>query len=121
MKKVIDDEHPLSYFLKSAREDMDMKQVDVMKLTGINNKTLGGYENGTSEPDFNTLSVLAKLYNISLDEIIDIKETKHWQDFYRLTDNEKNVVSLFRKLPKDRQDELIVQLSALVKYLKCKD
>ena len=121
MNRKIDKDHTLAYFLKAAREDMDIKQIDVMKLTGINNKTLAGYENGTSEPDFNTLSMLAKLYHISLDEIIDIKDKKQWQDFYQLTESEKKIISLFRQLSIDRQNELIVQLNALIKYLKCKN
>lgn len=35
-------------FLKAAREDLDLSQVRVMELTGINNKTLSGYENNPS-------------------------------------------------------------------------
>ena len=72
MKRKIDENHPLSYFLKSAREDMDLTQLDVMRLTGINNKTLSGYENGVAEPDFKSLATLSKLYNISFDELLCI-------------------------------------------------
>lgn len=39
----------LGYILKSAREDNDLTQIQVMRLTGINNKTLSGYENGVSQ------------------------------------------------------------------------
>lgn len=53
--------------LKTARTNAGLKQVDVMRKVGINNKTLSGYENGVAEPDLDTLKVLATLYNVSLD------------------------------------------------------
>lgn len=56
--------------LKQARQKMRFTQIDVMKKTGINNKTLSGYENGVSEPDLDSLKKLADLYQISLDELI---------------------------------------------------
>jgi transcriptional regulator with XRE-family HTH domain len=56
--------------LKQARKQRHLKQVQVAKLTGINNKTLSGYENGVSEPDYETLKILSELYEISLDFII---------------------------------------------------
>ena len=55
-------------FLKATREDLDMSQIKVMELTGINNKTLSGYENGVSQPDIQTFVVLAKLYGFSIDK-----------------------------------------------------
>ncbi|MFF2907668.1 helix-turn-helix domain-containing protein [Paenibacillus sp. NPDC057934] len=56
--------------LREAREQKNYKQIHVMKKVGINNKTLSGYENGVSKPDYDTLKTLAKLYEVSLDELI---------------------------------------------------
>lgn len=53
--------------LKWAREKKDLKQTQVKDRTGINNKTLSGYENEVSEPDVETLKTLATLYEVSLD------------------------------------------------------
>ncbi len=41
-----------------------------MKLTNVNHKTLSGYENGVSEPDLETLKILAILYNVSTDYLL---------------------------------------------------
>ena len=38
-----------------------LTQTQVMALTGINNKTLSGYENGVSEPDLQTFALLLRL------------------------------------------------------------
>lgn len=59
-------------FLKSTREDLDMSQIKVMELTGINNKTLSGYENGVSQPDIQTFAVLARLYGFSIDKLFGL-------------------------------------------------
>ncbi len=116
MKRKIDETHPLSYFLKSAREDLDLTQRDVMKLTGINNKTLSGYENGVAEPDFKSLAALAKLYQISFDELLSINANKNISDYF-LTNNEFHMLTLFRNFTEEKQCELIVQMQALSDFL----
>lgn len=56
--------------LKKARERKGLKQVDVFERTGINNKTLSRYENGGSEPDTQTLTQLADLYEVTTDWLL---------------------------------------------------
>ena len=52
----------LGYALRLARERRGLTQTQVMNLTGINNKTLSGYENNIAEPDLQTLTTLLRLY-----------------------------------------------------------
>lgn len=52
--------------LRLARQKAGLKQMQVKERTRIHNKTLSGYENGVSEPDLNTLTILADLYGVSL-------------------------------------------------------
>ncbi len=56
--------------LRAAREAKRLTQVQVKKLTNINNKTLSGYEKGVSEPDVATLITLANLYGTSVDYLV---------------------------------------------------
>ena len=44
-----------------------------MELTGINRKSLSGYENNVAEPDLNTFATLARLYDLSADDVLEIK------------------------------------------------
>ena len=44
-----------------------------MELTGINRKTLSGYENSVAEPDLDTFARLLRLYQLSADEVLGIK------------------------------------------------
>ena len=41
-----------------------------MELTGINRKTLSGYENSVAEPDLDTFARLLRLYQLSADEVL---------------------------------------------------
>lgn len=56
--------------LKEARESKRLRQIDVQKQIGVNNRTLSGYENGISEPDYSTLISLSNLYDVSVDWLL---------------------------------------------------
>ena len=58
--------------LRLARERRELTQVQVMAMTGINNKTLSGYENGVAEPDLETLAILLRLYQASADQLLGL-------------------------------------------------
>ena len=60
--------------LKEVRQKRKLTQIEVMKKTGINNKTLSGYENGVSNPDFESLKKLANLYKVSIDQLLEAEE-----------------------------------------------
>lgn len=102
----------ISEILKSTREDLDFTQIDVMHRTGINNKTLSGYENGVSEPDLKTFATLLNLYDLSADDVLEIKKHDE-QPNSNLNSIEKQLVSYFRQLTLNRQEDLLIMLKAL--------
>lgn len=88
--------------LRAARERKKLKQIQVKEKTGINNKTLSGYENGVSEPDLETLKILANLYEVSTDWLLgkEIKNEKEsefslpeniYEEIIRKTEEKYNV------------------------------
>ena len=93
----------LSSRLKYAREKNDLKQTDVQKVTGINNKTLSNYENGVSSPNPETLKILAILYNVSADYLlgIDIKTENR-----TITENQSELLKKNDELDPQYQIEL---------------
>lgn len=100
--------------LKNARENKDYTQKRVMELTGINRKSLSGYENNVAEPDLNTFTTLARLYDLSADDVLEIKPGHASLSLSRL---ETRMLLVFHSLPEERQREVLVQLEALSKYL----
>lgn len=56
--------------LKKSRENKRLTQIEVSKKLGISNGTLSGYERDYRDPDTDTLSKLAHLYDVSLDWLL---------------------------------------------------
>lgn len=104
----------IGLILKNGRENKDYTQKRVMELTGINRKSLSGYENNVAEPDLNTFATLANLYNLSADEVLEIKPA---YNSIKLSHLENSMLFAFHSLTEGKQREFLVQLEALVKYL----
>ena len=101
--------------LKNARENKEYTQKQVMELTGIHRKSLSGYENNVAEPDLSTFATLANLYGISADEALEIGEPDPSVSLLRF---EFQVLSLFKELDAKHQEELLIQITALVRCKK---
>ncbi|SEO80906.1 Helix-turn-helix [Amphibacillus marinus] len=57
--------------LRKCREEIGLKQNSVAEKIGVKNNTLSSYEKGIRQPDYETLNKLAKLYNVSIDYLIN--------------------------------------------------
>jgi len=84
--------------LKKARENKKLTQVSVADKTGINNKTLSGYENAVSEPDYDSLKALASLYDVSIDWLLGNEQERAYalpeseiEHIIKETENKYNV------------------------------
>lgn len=88
--------------LRIARDLKGVKQTKVSDDTGINNKTLSGYERDISEPDIDTIKILAEYYNISLDYLLG------------KTDNATPYKELYEKV--DIKEEYKEEIEALEKF-----
>lgn len=65
--------------IRDLREDRDLRQIDVAKATGIDQKTLSNYETGKTNPDSYAIIRLCDFFNVSADYLIgrnDEKSTK---------------------------------------------
>ena len=62
--------------IRALREDNDKTQSEIAKLLKIGQKTYSDYELGKTRIPVDSLIVLAKYYNVSMDYICDISD-KH--------------------------------------------
>jgi transcriptional regulator with XRE-family HTH domain len=62
--------------IKKARENKGLLQIDVEAITHIKRSTLSGYEIGRTQPDLETLGILADLYEVSVDWLLGTKGGK---------------------------------------------
>ena len=56
--------------IKLYRESKDMTQVEIAEALGVKPATISKYESGTLEPNIESLKRLAKIFNVSVDELI---------------------------------------------------
>ena len=90
----------LGYALRLARERRGLTQTQVMNLTGINNKTLSGYENNIAEPDLQTLTTLLRLYRVSADRLLHLPVSAQ-----ELPADEVRLLTLYRAFPEEQRQQ----------------
>ena len=59
--------------LKKAREQTGFTQIEAAKETKIPRSTLANYETGRTEPDIETIGILADFYGVSTDWLLGTK------------------------------------------------
>jgi len=69
--------------LRLLREDKNLFQKDVAKVLGFSDITISHYERGYSEPNLDTLMVLAAFFEVTVGQLLGSEELfwlKHKKD-----------------------------------------
>lgn len=96
--------------LRNLIEELDITQKQLATDLKIAPSTIGGYVQNTSEPDFYTLKALARYFNVSLDYLLDFERSEITN-----TQNEKELLRIFRTLTLEQQELYIEQGKAFVR------
>ena len=103
--------------LKSARLEKGYTQLQVSNLTSIGNKTISDYERGITEPDAETIAILATLYDVSTDYLLcKTRDKKHRAPVISEYDIK---VALFDG-DKDVTDEMWEEVKSFARFVKQK-
>ena len=60
--------------IKELREDRDLRQSDVAKETGIDQRTLSNYETGKTNPDSFAIIRLSEFFGVSCDYLLGVND-----------------------------------------------
>ena len=83
----------LGMMIASLRKENGMTQLDLADKMGVTDKAVSKWERDISYPDVNTIAKLAEVFEISVDELMQIKnESQH--------DTKKDVTSLIHIIMK---------------------
>lgn len=91
---------------------IDEREITQKKLAQdlqIPASTLGGYVQGTSEPDFDTLKIFARYFNVSSDYLLDI------HDNLARSRREEELLRIFRTLTPEQQELYLEQGKVFVR------
>lgn len=103
--------------LKIIRESKNITQSRLSNEIGVPQQTISSYESGKAKPSIKTLCRMAEFLNTSTDYLLDKTDVMHPVD--ELTSNgllleELQLISMFRKLPTNRQRQIIGNISRLI-------
>ena len=95
--------------LRNLIDERDMTQKELAKKLNIAASTLGGYIQGYSEPDFETLKLLASYFDVSTDYLLDFQRNRSY------TRNQQELLRIFDSLTPEQQELYIEQGKAFIR------
>lgn len=96
--------------LKTARKDAGLTQVEIAQRINVSQQCYSDYENGKTDPDMNTLVMIADILQVSTDYLLgrtDELGAMITSPAQSLSDRETRVLSLFRKMSTAQQNRYI--------------
>lgn len=63
--------------LKNLRNQANITQVEMSKITGISQSAIAMYESGRREPNFETLEMLSSFFNVPIGHLLGDKENSN--------------------------------------------
>lgn len=89
--------------LRNLIEERNLTQKKVANDLNIAPSTMGGYVQGSSEPDFETLKRIAEYFNVSADYLLSMKSINC------SSSSEDELIRVFRSLTNEQQRIYIEQ------------
>lgn len=99
--------------IKALVEESNMSYQDLEKLTGIKKSSLQRYASGvTTKIPLDVIEKLSAAFNVSQEYLMGWDEKKDSPSDPELTEGEKILLDLFRRVPEDKQQMLLQMIRA---------
>lgn len=89
--------------IKQLRKDNKITQTELGKILNVEKSTISMYENNNTQPPIQTLSTIAKYFNVTTDYLLG-NETKNKEQNSQDKD-EKDIAKSMKKLKEQLKDE----------------
>ena len=102
--------------ISELRKEKGLNQVALGMKLNVSQKMISAYENETHQPSIDTLIRMSKIFNTSVDYILGVSNIRATAENFSmngLTQDEIELLSLFKELSKDKQKQAIGILFAL--------
>lgn len=114
----MDNKNIFAYNLKRYMELKGKSRNDISEALGISYFTVSDWVNGKKYPRMDKVEMLANYFGIQKSDLIEEKEEKNPPEEPRLTEGERMLVELFRRVPEDRQELVLGMIRAALGSLK---
>lgn len=102
--------------IKALVDSSALSYQELEKLTGIKKSSLQRYASGvTTKIPLDVIEKLSKSFNVSQEYLMGWDEKKDSPSELSLTEGEKMMLELFRRIPEDRQAAALELLRAALK------
>lgn len=102
--------------IAELRKEKHLNQVGLGLKLNVSQKMISAYESGTHQPSIDTLIEMSKIFNTSIDYITGNSDIRLPAETFLkdgLSEKEIELLDLFKKLPKEKQDQAIGIVFAL--------
>lgn len=102
--------------IKELRKSKNLNQVGLSLKLNVSQRMISSYEKGDSQPSIDTLKAMSKIFDTSVDYIIENTDIKTPIDRFamdNLTPNEVKLLDIFKKLNRNQQQQAIGIVFAL--------
>lgn len=100
----------ISEALRTLLEEHDLTQKQLALDLNVAPSTLGGYVQGTSEPDVATLKRIASYFQVSMDYLLDFPKTSD------AVPGENELLRIFRSLSEKERELFLEQGKLLLRF-----
>lgn len=113
-----------SSVLKALRMKHKLTQKELSHILGVSESTVGMYERGQREPDFEMLEMIADYFNVDMDYLTGRSSVERQYTFspssFILTSSEEQLLSSYRNLNSEGQNKLLDYADDLIQSEKYK-
>lgn len=105
--------------IAELRKNAHLNQVGLAMKLNVSQKMISAYESGTHQPSIDTLIRMSEIFNVSVDYIIGNSDIKCPADSFSkigLTENEIKLLDIYKKLGREKQQQAIGIIFALLNY-----
>jgi transcriptional regulator with XRE-family HTH domain len=102
-------------FASNLKRYMELKgksRNDISEALGISYFTVSDWVNGKKYPRMDKVEMLANYFGIQKSDLIEIKVGKNPPEEPKLSEGEKMLLDLFRRVPEDRQQLVLGMIRA---------
>ncbi len=98
--------------LKKYMEVKGKSRNDISEALGISYFTVTDWVNGKKYPRMDKVEMLANYFGIQKSDLIENKTVKNTPEEPKLSEGEKILIDLFRRVPEDKQQMLLRMIRA---------